>query len=246
MLFELEICCFNLASAIIAEQAGATRIELCADPADGGCTTGYGTLKLIKDKVSIPVYPIIRPRGGDFYYTEEEFHSMKEEVLLCRQMGFEGVVIGMLKQDGTVDTERCKRLVDIAYPLGVTFHRAFDRAINPFEALEAVITTGCERILSSGQKPVAEDATELLNAMVRQANDRIIIMAGSGIHASNILSLAEKTGATAFHASARMLRPSTMDFINPHMQEHLNTVLVNSTEVERMKATLQAYFAVSH
>src|ERR1043165_2114191 len=131
MQFELEICCFNLASCIIAEASGATRIELCADPAEGGTTPGYGTLRTVKEKTRIPVYPIIRPREGDFLYDDDEYAIMQKDVQVCRELGFEGVVIGLLNADGSVDKKRTAQLVKLAYPMGVTFHRAFDRAANP-------------------------------------------------------------------------------------------------------------------
>jgi copper homeostasis protein len=243
MNFQLEICCFNLQSAIIAEQAGASRIELCADPADGGTTAAFGTIKMVKEKTRIDVYPIIRPRGGDFFYDDDDFTIMKAEILLCKELGCEGVVIGILQQDGAIDKERCKKLVQLAYPMGVGFHRAFDRAINPFEALEDIIETGCERILTSGQKPTAIESIQLLNELIRQAGDRIIIMPGSGIRSFNIIELAEKTGATEFHSSARMNIDSSMQYVNTNMHESLQSVITNKTEIELMKANLESYFS---
>jgi copper homeostasis protein len=243
MSFQLEICCFNLQSAIVAEQAGASRIELCADPAEGGTTPGFGTVKLVKERTRIDVYPIIRPRGGDFFYNDDDFTIMKAEILLCKELGCEGVVIGMLQQDGTIDKIRCRKLVEMAYPIGVTFHRAFDRAINPFEALEDIIETGCERILTSGQQPTAIESVQLLNELVRQASDRIIIMPGSGIRASNITALAEKTGAAEFHSSARINLNSTMQYVNANMHESLQFVMADKSEIALMKANLTAYFA---
>jgi copper homeostasis protein len=244
MSFQLEICCFNLQSCIIAEQAGANRIELCADPADGGTTPSFGTIKVVKEKIRIEVYPIIRMRGGDFFYDADDFEMMKAEILLCKELGCEGVVIGMLNKNGTVDKERCKKLVEFAYPMGVTFHRAFDRAINPFEALEDIIETGCERILTSGQKPSAIEAIQLLGELVRQADNRIIIMPGSGVRSSNIIELAEKTGAVEFHSSARINADSNMQFINDNMNESLQSVMANKTEIELMKANLANYFSM--
>jgi copper homeostasis protein len=245
MNFQLEICCYNLQSCIIAEQAGANRIELCADPAAGGTTASFGTIKTVKEKLAIDVYPIIRPRGGDFFYDADEFTIMKKEILLCKELGCEGVVIGMLLPDGTIDATRCKQLVDLAYPLGVTFHRAFDRAANPFEALEMIIDTGCESILTSGQKPNATAGILLLNDLVRQADERIIIMPGSGVRSSNVIELAQKTGATEFHSSARILLDSKMEFINSAMNESLQQILADKNEIVLMKSMLQAHFADS-
>ncbi len=243
MSLKLEICCYNYQSSIVAAQAGADRIELCADAAEGGTTPGFGTIKRVKEKISIEVYPIIRPRGGDFFYDDDEFIMMKTEILLCKELGCEGVVFGMLKQDGSIDKERCKQLVALAYPLSVTFHRAFDRAVNPFEALEDIIQTGCERILSSGHKPVAEEGAQLLDELIRQANDRIIIMPGSGIRAANIAEVARKTGAREFHSSASIKVKSSMSYINESMRENLQTIMADESEVKGMKENLASYFA---
>jgi len=243
MSFKLEICCYNYQSCVVAAKSGADRIELCADAAEGGTTPGFGTIKRVKEKIGTEVYPIIRPRGGDFFYDEDEFIMMKTEILLCKELGCEGVVIGLLKQDGSIDKERCRQLVSLAYPMGVTFHRAFDRAINPFEALEDIIQTGCERILTSGHKPVAADGVQLIDALIRQANDRIVIMPGSGIRAANVIEVAKKTGAIEFHSSASIKRNTGMLFINEAMQENLQTIMADGNEVRGMKESLASYFA---
>src|ERR1700761_4078409 len=214
MNYRLEICAFNLASALVAQQAGADRIEFCAGPEEGGTTPSAGAIRTAREQLRIALYPIIRPRGGDFLYSDEEFRIMLRDIDYCKQVGCNGVVIGMLNTDGTVDQARCARLVEAAYPLGVTFHRAFDWAANPFEALETIIQIGCERILTSGQRPTAEEGAELIDQLVREADDRIVIMPGSGVRSDNIIQLAEKTGAAEFHTSARALQASTMDFIN--------------------------------
>ena len=244
MNFELEICCYNFLSCLVAEQAGATRIELCADPGDGGVTPGYGTIRIVKERTRIPVYPIIRPRGGDFLYDADEFGIMQKDVLVCKELGCEGVVIGLLQADGSVDKKRVAMLVEMAYPMGVTFHRAFDRAVNPFEALATIIDTGCERILTSGQRPLAADAIPLLDELVRNADDHIIIMPGSGVRASNIARLAAGTGAREFHSSARIAANSGMLFTASHMNESLQTVLADKTEIEQMVQQLKTAFPV--
>src|SRR6478735_5805917 len=146
----LEIAVFNIQSAIMAANAGADRLELRENPYDGGTTPSYGTLKTVREKVSIPVFPIIRPRGGDFLYSDEEYEVMKKDILLCKDLGFEGVVIGMLLPEGSIDINRTAKLVKLAYPLEVTFHRAFDRAKDPLKSLEDIIKCGCQRILTSG------------------------------------------------------------------------------------------------
>lgn len=238
MPFKLEICSFDLLSALIAQEAGADRIELCAGPAEGGTTPGPGLIRAAREKIHIDVYPIIRPRGGDFLYTDEEFDIMMKEVTYCKQMGCNGVVIGLLNTDGTIDKSRTARLVDLAYPLGVTFHRAFDWAINPFEAMEEIISVGCERILTSGQRPTAPEGAELINELVRQADDRIIIMPGSGVRADNIIALAEMTEASEFHTSARTKAPSQMTFVNTSMKDDLSAVRADREEIEKMKKLL--------
>ncbi|HLK29252.1 MAG TPA: copper homeostasis protein CutC [Puia sp.] len=227
----LEICSFNIQSALIAQHAGAYRVELCADPVGGGTTPSLGLIKTAREKLHIQLYPIIRPRGGDFLFTDEEFEIMLNDVSLCKQLGCDGVVIGMLNADGTIDKKRCEKLVQLAYPLGVTFHRAFDWSINPFEALEDIVSVGCERILTSGQKPTAPEGAQLINELVRQAENRIVIMPGSGIRANNIIELKEKTTAEEFHTSARTLVKSNMQFINKNMDEDLSSVIANENEI---------------
>jgi copper homeostasis protein len=230
----LEICCFNLQSAIIAQRAGAHRVELCADAAVGGTTQSLGVIKIAREKLQIQLYPIIRPRGGDFFFTEEELEIMMNDVLLCKQIGCDGVVIGMLNQDGTIDKKSCGQLVQLAYPLGVTFHRAFDRAADPQQALEDIIEIGCERILTSGQQPTAIEGAEFIAQLIQQADDRIIIMPGSGIRSANIIELAQKTKAQEFHSSARTHLNSNMHYINANMKEDMSFVIADENEIKNM------------
>jgi copper homeostasis protein len=240
MDYRLEICAFNLSSALIAQRAGADRIELCAGPEEGGVTPSAGLIRTARELLKIALYPIIRPREGDFLYSEEEFRIMLRDVDYCKQLGCNGVVIGLLQADGSVDQRRTARLVEAAYPLGVTFHRAFDRAANPFEALEDIIRTGCERILTSGQRPVAMEGASLLNELVREADDRIVIMPGSGVRSANVTELAEKTGAVEFHTSARILQASGMEFVNGEMQEDLTVTMAGEEEIRLIKEKLAA------
>ena len=236
----LEIAVFNIQSAILAEASGADRIELCENPYDGGTTPSYGTLITVREKITIPVFPIIRARGGDFFYTDDEFSVMQKDVLLCKQLGFEGVVIGLLNKAAGIDTEKTKRLVELAYPLEVTFHRAFDRTKDAFQSLEDIIECGCQRVLTSGQVPNAYDGKDLIKKLVEQADDRIIIMPGSGVRSSNIKALAHHTGATELHSSARKNMDSAMEFINESMEENLQNISVDAEEIKRMKIALQA------
>lgn len=240
MNYRLEICAFNLPSALIAQQAGADRIELCAGPEEGGTTPSAGVIRTAREQLRIALYPIIRPRGGDFLFAEEEFRVMMRDIEFCKQVGCNGVVIGMLLADGSVDMARCARLVEAAYPLGVTFHRAFDWAANPFEAMEAIIQIGCERILTSGQRPTAEEGAPLIDQLIREADDRIVIMPGSGVRSANIVGLAEATGAAEFHSSARVLQASAMEFVNVSMKESQGVVMAAEEEIRKMKEALAA------
>ncbi len=231
----LEICAFNLPAALAAQRAGADRIEFCAAPEEGGVTPSAGLIRAARELLRIPLYPIIRPREGDFLYSAEEFGVMMRDIALCKEIGCDGVVIGMLLADGRVDRPRCARLVETAYPLEVTFHRAFDRAADPFEALETIIGIGCERILTSGQRPVAMEGAELLRELVRQADGRLVIMPGSGVRSGNVAELAARTGAVEFHTSARVRGASAMHYVNAAMQEDLSTVMPGEEEIRRIK-----------
>lgn len=230
----LEICCFNLDSALIAADAGADRIELCADPAAGGTTPGIGLIKAVRRKTSIELYPIIRIRGGDFLFSDEEFDVMLQEVQACKSAGCDGVVFGMLMPDGRVDKIHSVRLLEKAYPMGVCFHRAFDWTRNPFEALEDIIEMGFERVLTSGQQSTAILGAPLIRDLVLQSDGRIQIMPGSGIRAANIADLKNETGANQFHSSARTLRKSQMEFVQPFMNEEQSTVMADRHEIEQM------------
>jgi len=244
MNYRLEICAFNLTSALAAQEAGADRIEFCAGPEEGGTTQSAGAIRTARETLRIPLYPIIRPRGGDFLYSDEEFRSMIRDIEYCKQVGCNGVVFGILCPDGSVDRARSARLVEVAYPLGVTFHRAFDWCSNPFEAMETIIGIGCERMLTSGQRPKALEGVEMIDQLVREADDRIVIMPGSGVRSANIVELAEKTGASEFHTSARVLKASAMSFVNAAMKESQDSVIVDPDEVRKIKEQLDALTGV--
>jgi len=234
----LEIAVFNYQSAWQAAQAGAHRLELCENAGEGGTTPSYGTMKLVKEKINIPVFPIIRPRGGDFLYSDAEFSIMLKDVLLAKELGFEGVVTGVLHADGTVDVQRTSLLAEKAYPLEVTFHRAFDRTADAQQALEDVITCGCTRILTSGQVPNAADGAALIKSFIEQADDRIIIMPGSGVRSSNLQSILSATGATEIHSSARRQQQSSMQFQRASMNENMTSVAVDEEEIRKMLSAL--------
>ena len=239
MLYHLEIIAFNIESCEIAQASGATRIELCDNPGDGGTTPSYGFVKAAREKLHIGLYGMIRPRGGDFVYSDDEFEIMKTDVLMHKQLGCDGVVIGILNKDGSVDTIRCKQLVQLAYPMGVTFQRAFDRVKDPFKALEDIIAIGCERILTSGNVPDCFNGTPLIAQLIKQAAERIIIMPGSGLRSTNIIEVAKITGATEFHTSARFLENTQMDFVVAGMQENLQKIMVDGAEVKKITNLLK-------
>ncbi|HEX4957116.1 MAG TPA: copper homeostasis protein CutC [Lacibacter sp.] len=241
-MYKLEVIAFTIECCLLIEQAGAHRIELCDNPADGGTTPSYGFLKEARERTSLDLYPMIRPRGGDFLYSDEEFHMMKKDVQLCKELGCEGVVIGLLNSDGTIDEKRTAALVEQAYPMGVTFHRAFDRVRDGMEALETLINIGCERILTSGLTPNVTEGISFLTDLVKAADERIIIMPGSGVRSSNIAVLAQQTGATEFHTSARTTIASRMNYLNPAMNEELKSLIVDEEEV---KKTIEALKSVS-
>jgi len=212
MSYILEIATSDFETTEAAVTGGADRIELCANLSEGGTTSSYGTIFQCRETFDVLLYPIVRPRGGDFLYSDNEYEVMLHDVKLCKQLGCDGVVIGLLNSDGTIDLKRTGALVDIAYPMGVTFHRAFDRCTEPFEALEQLIRIGCERILTSGQKPVALEGMELITQLNQKADHRIIIMPGSGVRKENIKMLAEVTGCVEFHSSLRGKAKSKMEF----------------------------------
>ena len=235
---ELEVIGFDLASCLTAEAKGANRIELCANPHEGGTTPSYGVIEAARRNTSIQLFPIIRPRGGDFFYSELEFQAMAADIRQCEQLGCDGVVIGMLREDGSVDVDRCAELITHAGSMQVTFHRAFDRLADPMQSLEDIIALGCSRILTSGQRPNVELGKEMLRTLVGAAGDRITIMPGSGVRSNNILELAKFTGARAFHSSARKALPSSMAFVNPAMDEELDSISIDAEEVAALRRTL--------
>jgi copper homeostasis protein len=237
-MYQLEVIAFNIASCITAQTAGANRIELCDNPGEGGTTPSAGMISRARDVTSLLLYPIIRPRGGDFLYSDDEFRIMLHDVKLCNAIGTDGVVVGMLNADGSIDKERVKKLVDAAYPLGVTFHRAFDRVKDPVQSLEDVIECGCERILTSGLRPGVTEGTDHLRQLVEWADHRIIIMPGSGLRSSNLEEIAKKTGAREFHSSARLTMPTAMEYINEGMNENLVQTALDEDEVRHMRSIL--------
>jgi copper homeostasis protein len=241
MSTKLEIAVFSVEAAVTALKAGAHRIEFCENPQEGGTTPSYGSLKTLRSYTTQPVFPIIRPRGGDFLYSRSEFEVMKADLLLVKELGYLGAVIGLLNADGSIDTNRTKELVDIAGPtMQISFHRAFDRCKDPFIALEEIIATGCKRILTSGQVPNAADAIPLLKKLVEQAGDSIIIMPGSGVRSNNIKEIMQATGAKEMHSSARQMQTSKMSYTKDSMKENMQATGVDAEEIKKMLEQLHS------
>jgi len=214
----VEICANGVESCLAAQEGGADRVELCAGIPEGGTTPSYGEIKVARRVLTTTrLHVIIRPRGGDFLYTDLEVERMAEDIAMCHQLGVDGVVFGCLNADGTFDLEKNRYLIECSRGMSVTCHRAFDRAVNPEQALEDVIALGFDRILTSGQQPKAEQGIDLLARLNRQADGRIILMAGSGVTEQNIRRIREATGLNEFHFSGRESVDSAMQYVNPNL-----------------------------
>lgn len=240
----LEICANSVTSALAAQDGGAVRVELCENLHEGGTTPSYGAILLARKLLHIKLYVLIRPRGGDFLYTDLEFNIMVEDVKRSMEAGCDGIVTGILNPDGTVDKERCDLLIQIAkqFGAGATFHRAFDTCNDQFKALEDIIDLGFERILTSGEKSTAIEGSRRIAELIQKAGDRIIIMPGSGVNEHNVADLVHFTGATEVHSSARSRMASKMNYKNDRIimgnnygDEYSNEV----TDVERVKGILK-------
>jgi copper homeostasis protein len=203
----LEITVETVDSALAAEHAGADRIELCAGLNQGGTTPSMAAMRKVHEDLDIPVFPIIRPRKGDFVYTDNEFAAMRRDITFARDLGMEGVVLGILRADQSVDVERTRELVDLAQPLEVTFHRAFDHVKDLARSLEDVIATGAKRLLTSGGEKGAPEGSAMLARLVRAAGGRIIVLPGAGLHAGNIAKVATETKAREFHSGLGGILP---------------------------------------
>ena len=199
---QLEIACFNIESAVIAQENGADRVELCAEMEVGGTTPDFEITKQVRDLLTIDLNVMIRPRGGNFVYSDAEFQQMKKEILRFKEIGVNGFVFGILNENNTVNTNQNKELVELAQPFPCTFHRAFDEVTDAFEALEEVIARGFQTILTSGQQPNVNEGVNQLAKLVSKANNRIAIMPGGSLRSTNIDFLQEKTKATFYHSSA--------------------------------------------
>lgn len=214
---KLEICVDSLVSALEAQKGGADRIELCDCLAAGGTTPSAGLIKIVREYINIDIYVMIRPRSGDFCYTDLEFQVMKENIRFAKEYGMDGVVFGILTSEGYVDTERTKELIQIAKPMGITFHRAFDMAKSPEKTLEELIGLGVDRILTSGQKNSAYEGIQLIKNLVEKSNNKISIMAGSGVNSENVEDIINKTAVKEIHLSAKKRFKSKMSYRNENV-----------------------------
>jgi len=213
----VEVCADSVASAIAAERGGAARVELCSSLIEGGLTPSAGLIEMTRAAVSMPLHVMIRPRGGDFCYEPEEFEIMKRDIAVAQRVGATGVVFGILDANGNVDVARTRQLADVARPLAVTFHRAFDMTADLFRALEDVCAAGVDRVLTSGGEPTSLLGQETIAQLVRKAEGRIVIMPGSGIRPANARSLVERTGVKEVHVGLRSVVPSPMLHRNPRV-----------------------------
>ncbi|TSD67133.1 copper homeostasis protein CutC [Inquilinus sp. KBS0705] len=244
-MIQLEVCANSVTSAIAAQEGGAIRVELCENLNEGGTTPSYGQLLLARKHLHIKLYVLIRPRRGDFLYSDMEFEIMKADIRNCIEAGCDGVVIGMLNPDGTIDKARCHELVRMArqWGLGVTFHRAFDMCVDVYQALEDIIDIGCERILTSGGKSTAIEGANIISRLVEKAGGRISIMPGSGVSENNVADLVHFTGVKEVHSSARIKVEGKMAYKNDHilMSDRFgDEYSLDITGVERVKAILKA------
>jgi copper homeostasis protein len=226
----LEICADSVESAVAAERGGANRIELCSNLLEGGVSPSAGLISTVRSRLSIDVYSMIRPRGGDFCYSAAEYEAMEQDVLTAKQLGANGIVVGILKQDGDIDVARTCHLIEIARPLKTTFHRAFDMSREIGRSLADVIQTGADRVLTSGGERNVEDGLPVIANLVRAAGSRIAIMAGGGVRESNVHRIIEETGVREIHASVRVQVPSPMRYRN----EKISMGMAKGGEYQRL------------
>ena len=213
----IEVCVDSVASALAAERGGARRVEVCSNLLEGGVTPSAGLIELMRARISIGLQVMIRPRGGDFCYTREEFETMRCDIMIAKNLGADGVVLGILEARGGVDIERARELVELARPLNVTFHRAFDMSVDIFCALEDICTTGADRLLTSGGEKTAEQAVHSIANLVKAARGRIAIMACGGINDDNAVRIVEQTGVREIHVGLRSPIDSPMLHQNPQI-----------------------------
>ncbi|MDR0572761.1 MAG: copper homeostasis protein CutC [Tannerella sp.] len=238
----IEICANSAQSCVEAEAGGARRVELCAAIPEGGTTPSYGEVRMAQKLTSkIDINIIIRPRGGDFLYTEAEVESMLYDIEMAKQLKIHGVVFGCLTKQGDIDISLMRRLIDASKPLSVTCHRAFDVCRDPFDALERLVELGCDRVLTSGQQPDAARGIPLIKELVRRADGRIIVMPGCGVREDNIARIEEATGTKEFHTSARSIVYSGMEYRNENVPMGSSVVTSEFETVQTNRKKVAAY-----
>ena len=247
---QLEICVDSVESAVAAQQGGAQRVELCSALSEGGLTPSAGLLREVRARIGIGVHVMIRPRGGDFLYSDDEFNIMCDDIAFAAQCEAHGVVFGLLTVDGDVDVARTRTLVELAQnaprPMEVTFHRAIDMTRNPLAALEDVIQTGADRVLTSGAEPTAMQGSRSIRQMMETANRRIKVMVGGGVRPGNVQEIATRTQAVEFHAAMRTAVDSPVTFRNrklklgdPGSDEYARSIVL-AADVRALREAIHA------
>ena len=239
----LEICIDSIEAAIAAQAGGADRLELCGNLLEGGTTPTKSMVELCRQYSDLPIMMMVRPRGGDFLYSDYEFELMQKDIQLAKEMGVKGVVLGLLLEDGNIDVYRTRQLVELARPLEVTFHRAFDRVRNPYLALRELINLKVDRILTSGLKPTVPEGISLIKELIQQAGDELIIMPGSGVNETNVADIIAQTGAREVHSSAKHQISSQMLYANPDVYmgaEGVDEYQRNTVSEARVRAMREA------
>lgn len=246
MSLVLEVCVDAVESALAAQRGGAQRIELCSDLRDGGITPSSGLIRAVRAQVELDLFVMVRPRGGDALYTAHEFQAMQHDIMQAKGLGANGVVLGLLDRHGRVDMERTRQLVELAYPMQVTFHRAFDMSADLEESLARVLDTGAHRILTSGGVPSVEQGAQRVANLVRVAQGKIGIMAGGGLRHGNIHRIAAQTGASEFHSSLRKKVEGPMIYRNPALklgavaEDEFSRYIVLEEDVRRLRRALDS------
>ncbi|WP_312185345.1 copper homeostasis protein CutC [Sphingobacterium sp.] len=235
----LEIVVFDYNSGIKAAQLGADRLELCDNHFEGGTTPSYGMVSKLREQLNIPLFPMIRPRGGDFLYSDVEIQVMLKEISFFKDLECEGVVLGCLRDNGAVDYENLCKLVEASYPMQVTFHRAFDRVKNRSEALNDIYNAGCKRILTSGGFPSISEGLKQLKETVEEAQNKLIVVAGGGV-VSSVLPKIISAGIKEVHSPAIKISTSLMKYTNAQMKESLDYITIDENEMIKMKSILNS------
>lgn len=233
---KLEICANSSFSALQAELGGASRVELCQNLENGGTTPSYAQIKLARAALSIGLHVLVRPRAGDFLYSDAEFQEMLTDITFCKEQNCDGVVVGILNADGSIDMERNAVLVAHAKPMTVVFHRAFDRCKDPVQALQDIISLGFDRILTSGLRDTAVQGRDLIRSLIEKADNRIEIMPGSGVNEDNMIALLDHTKAKSIHSSAKTVISSKMSFHNSELSG------MDEPTMQTSRATVETLF----